>query len=42
VTVTAAVGNVAPVASAGDDMSTVVGTPVNLSGALSSVRMATR
>ena len=36
VTVTAAVGNVAPVASAGDDVSTVVGTTVNLSGALSS------
>jgi hypothetical protein len=35
-TVTAAVGNVAPVASAGDDVSTVVGTTVNLSGALSS------
>ena len=36
VTVTAAVGNVAPVASAGDDVSTVVGTTVSLSGALSS------
>jgi hypothetical protein len=36
VTVTAALGNVAPVASAGDDVSTVVGTAVNLSGALSS------
>jgi len=36
VTVTAAVGNVAPVANAGDDASTVVGTTVNLSGALSS------
>jgi hypothetical protein len=35
-TVTAAVGNVAPVASAGDDVSTVVGTTVSLSGALSS------
>ena len=36
VTVTAALGNVPPVASAGDDVSTVVGTTVNLSGALSS------
>jgi len=36
VTVTAALGNVAPVASAGDDVSTVVGTAVALSGALSS------
>ncbi|HYP71419.1 MAG TPA: PKD domain-containing protein [Variovorax sp.] len=36
VTVTAAQGNVAPVASAGDDVSTVVGRAVNLSGALSS------
>jgi hypothetical protein len=36
VTVTAAPGNVPPVASAGDDVSTVVGTTVNLSGALSS------
>jgi len=36
VTVTAALGNVAPVASAGDDVSTVVGKAVNLSGALSS------
>ncbi|MES2960372.1 MAG: PKD domain-containing protein [Pseudomonadota bacterium] len=36
VKVTAAVGNVAPVANAGDDASTVVGTTVNLSGTLSS------
>ena len=36
VTVTAALGNVAPVANAGDDVSTVVGSTVNLSGALSS------
>jgi hypothetical protein len=36
VTVTAALGNVAPVASAGDDVSTVVGSAVTLSGALSS------
>lgn len=36
VTVTAALGNVAPVANAGDDVSTVVRTAVNLSGALSS------
>ncbi|SCK33343.1 REJ domain-containing protein [Variovorax sp. HW608] len=36
VTVTAALGNVAPVASAGDDVSTVVGTAVALSGTLSS------
>jgi hypothetical protein len=36
VTVTAALGNVAPVANAGDDVSTVVGKTVNLSGALSS------
>ncbi|HVG85147.1 MAG TPA: PKD domain-containing protein, partial [Vicinamibacterales bacterium] len=35
-TVTAAVGNEAPMASAGDDVSTVVGTTVSLSGALSS------
>ncbi|MBS0455666.1 MAG: PKD domain-containing protein [Proteobacteria bacterium] len=36
VTVTAAPGNVAPVANAGDDVSTVVGTTVDLSGVLSS------
>jgi hypothetical protein len=36
VTVTAASGNVAPVANAGDDVSTVVGTAVTLDGALSS------
>ena len=36
VTVTAASGNVAPAANAGDDVSTVVGNTVNLSGALSS------
>ena len=36
VTVTAALDNVAPVANAGDDVSTVVGTAVALSGALSS------
>jgi len=36
VTVTAALDNVAPVANAGDDVSTVVKTAVNLSGALSS------
>lgn len=36
VTVTAAAGNVAPVANAGDDVSTVVGRAVTLDGALSS------
>ncbi len=36
VTVTAASGNVAPAADAGDDISTVVGTTVTLSGELSS------
>jgi hypothetical protein len=36
VTVTAASGNVAPVASAGDDVSTVSGTTVTLDGTLSS------
>ena len=36
VTAIATPGNVAPVANAGDDVSTIVGTTVNLSGALSS------